>query len=74
METLSDKIVLAQYKRFEDEMMPVRYVKEFIKNIKDGIREFAIHKTGVHSGFLCREIDKLAGDKLIDANVLEGEE
>lgn len=40
-------------------------VYEFIKDLKEEINKFAIHKVGVHRGFLCHQIDKLAGDKLI---------
>lgn len=37
-------------------------VKEFIERVKKEINDFAIHKTGVHKGFLCNQIDKLYGD------------
>ena len=40
-------------------------VKEFIARLKEEINKFGIHKTGVHRGFLCHKIDKLAGSELV---------
>ena len=65
-ESLSDKIVVAQYKRFKDEMLPIRYVREAIKKLKEEIESF---KTPTYNfKFLDKiklKIDKLFGGKLI---------
>ncbi len=66
MDKLSDKIVLAKYKRFQDEMIPVRYIKEFIKVINGRI----ISKQGasdyiLNGNELVKFIEEKSGDALL---------
>jgi len=62
MKALSDEIIEDCDLGFP--VLDVDKVKQFIKDLKEEINKFAIHKTGVHKGFLCLKIDKLAGNKL----------
>ena len=37
-------------------------VKQAVERLKEEIDKFAIHKTGVHRGFIKSKIDKIFGD------------
>lgn len=45
--------------------LDVEDVQLFIQEVKNEINKFAIHNTGIHKGFLCMQIDKIAGKKCV---------
>jgi len=65
--TLNSKVRAGMFRNVNEHMDESKLcflrddVKKFIKDIKEEINKFGIHKTGVHSGFLCLKIDELSG-------------
>lgn len=59
--TLSDKISEAYGYNDDHHVIPIEYVKEFIKELKEVFRYSSLWK----GDSISEEIDKLAGEKLI---------